>query len=513
MTKNKKFTKKSRGKMHRKDIKRTIQKQLKRKCPGWRRMTKNEKKELARQVMQEAVENHNFDKQPTASMEQLTGIDGQMPTKGIVPLNEMGKYIQKRNSGFLFKSNWDKKTASEITDPELRYIDKLIDNGIVNSLLANEGYSPQMRDIFPYQLFRMELLKVIKYPEISYRKYCSEEYFGRERKQNRRFIGLPLNTKEIIDHTQLCHFRQDMSFTQTINILVYFLHHFYSLGCLENSVLHAIDSTELPMEINYPLCTIEIKGKKIRIYSDLDCDCGKRRNKRNLSQYFIGYRMHTLTVLNPSTGHCFPLVSLISAGNHHDKLFVKPLIKLAQAMGIDVELLTADEAYHDGDGSIYKETGTYVIAPPSKKVNLPDNVLEFPLRVTCNQYCETPMVNLGCSDKGHEYLCNCQPEECAYESSCPKNRIVPFDCGFFQPIVASSPMAEKAMKIRKNCERPFNLMKKREGLEQTRVRSQQGVVVRSTVTTIATLLIEMMGTRKKRKKKKDDQMDLFEKTG
>ena len=64
--------------MHRKDIKRTIQKQLKRKCLGWGRMTKNEKKELARQVMQEAVENHNFDEQSTASIEELTGIDGQM---------------------------------------------------------------------------------------------------------------------------------------------------------------------------------------------------------------------------------------------------------------------------------------------------------------------------------------------------------------------------------------------------------------------------------------------------
>ncbi len=305
--------------------------------------------------------------------------------------------------------------------------------------------------------------------------------------------------KGIIDHTALCHFRRGISFTQTSNILVYFLHHFYLSGCLENHVLHAIDSTELPMEVNYPICTIEVKGKKIRIYSDLDCDCGKRRNKRNLSQYFIGYRMHTLTVLNPSTGHSFPLVSLISAGNHHDKLFVKPLMKLAQAMGIKVELLTADEAYHDGDGSIHKETGTYVIAPPSKKVDLPDNVLEFPLRVTCNQYYEIPMINFGCSDKGHECRCNSQPGECAYESRCPKNRIVPFDSGLFQPIVASSPLAEKAIEIRKNCERPFNLMKKREGLEQTRVSSQQGVVVRSTVTTIATLLIEMMGTRKKEK--------------
>jgi hypothetical protein len=38
------------------------------------------------------------------------------------------------------------------------------------------------------------------------------------------------------------------------------------------------------------------------------------------------------------------LVSLIGAANHHDSLFLKPLIKLAQAMGIDIKLITADQA-------------------------------------------------------------------------------------------------------------------------------------------------------------------------
>ncbi len=68
------------------------------------------------------------------------------------------------------------------------------------------------------------------------------------------------------------------------------------------------------------------------------------------------------------------------------------------------------------------------------------------------------------------------------------------------------------MDIRKNCERPFNLMKKREGLETTRVRSRHGVVVRSAFTTIVTLLIEMAGTRHKQKKKPDVQKDLFKAT-
>ncbi len=499
--------------MHRKNIKRIVQRQLQINHPGWKKMRKKDKKGLTRQIMQEVVDNYDFKQELNIPIENLIGLDHQMPSKGIIPLNKMGQYIDSFHSGFLFKPTGDKKSATEITDPELKFIDELLDNQIINSLLANEGYSPQIREIFPYQLFRMELLKVIKYPEISYRKYCTKEYFGRERKQNRRFVGLPLNTKKIIDHTELCHFRCGLSFTKVINLLVYILHHLNLSGCMGNRVLHAIDSTELPIEINYPLCTITVKGKKIRIYSDQDCDCGKRRNKRDRSRYFIGYRMHTLTTINPLTGHSFPLVSLIGAGNHHDRLFTKPLIKLAQAMGIDVKLVTADEAYHDGDGSIFKETEAYIIAPPSKKACLPDNVLEFPVRVTCNDHCEIPMTNIGGSEIGHEYKCNAQFGECVHAAGCPKTRVVPFDTGYFQPMPVSSKLAQKAIEIRKNCERPFNLMKKREGLEQTRVRSQQGVVVRSTFTTIATLLIEMMGTRRKHKKKKDDQNNLFQKAG
>jgi SRSO17 transposase len=59
----------------------------------------------------------------------------------------------------------------------------------------------------------------------------------------------------------------------------------------------------------------------------------------------------------------------------------------------------------------------------------------------------------------------------------------------------------KALDIRKNGERPFNLLKKREGLEQVRVRSHHGVVARTTFTTLATLLLELAGTRRTKKVK------------
>ena len=307
--------------MHTKNIRKKVIKQLKYKHPNWRTMTMKAKKKLAKKVVDEVVQSYDYSRSVNLPVEQLTGIEKQTSLRGVKTLEEMAEYINYFYSDRLFGFDQRKKRYPEITDLELKFVDELLDDQIINTLIAPKRYSASHRDVQPYQLFRMELLKVIKYPEISYRKFCTDEYFGKERKQNRRFVRLPLNTKKQIDHTQLCHFRRGQSFEQLMNILVYILHHFYKSGCLENTVVHGIDSTELPAEIKYPLCSVKVKDKKIRIYSDLDCDCGRRGNKRDKSQYFIGYRLHTLTVINPSTGHSFPLVSIVGAANHHDSFF------------------------------------------------------------------------------------------------------------------------------------------------------------------------------------------------
>lgn len=92
-------------------------------------------------------------------------------------------------------------------------------------------------------------------------------------------------------------------------------------------MLHCVDSSELAVDCQQLLATLEIKGQKIRIYDDIDCDCGKRRNKRNKSAYVVGYRMHTLTAINAKTGHSFPLISLLAPANHHDSNFLLPLVQ------------------------------------------------------------------------------------------------------------------------------------------------------------------------------------------
>jgi len=356
------------------------------------------------------------------------------------------------------------KSRPEIRNEELRFIDELFDNRIINALLANEGCSPQMRDIFPCQLFRTELLKAIKYPEISYRKFCSSEYMGQERKENRRFLGLPLNTKEIIDHTELSHFRRDLKFSQLVNILVYILHHFHGSGLLENSVLHGVDSTEIANDNQYSLYSIKVGDKKVRVYSDIDCDCGSRRNKRDKSRYVVGYRMHTLTAINLSTGLSYPLVSLLGPANHHDSLYLKLLVELAHAMGIEMKLISADKAYHDKEGSLLADTGVHLVTPVSGDTPLPEYV-EYvepeSLHVRCDQFCEIPMTRMGLTDEGHEYKCAAGAGECSRAAICPRFRLIAFDDDHFQRMPVNGEAARQAVEMRKNCERPFNLRTKR----------------------------------------------------
>jgi hypothetical protein len=51
----------------------------------------------------------------------------------------------------------------------------------------------------------------------------------------------------------------------------------------------------------------------------------------------IGYRLHALTAINPSTGHSFPLVSVVAAANPHHSL-LKPFIDLVQALSINMKI-------------------------------------------------------------------------------------------------------------------------------------------------------------------------------
>jgi len=496
--------------MHHKAIKAEIKKQLKTRYPNWQCLTKKEKKIIAKKVLDEAVKNYDFKQEVTTPLEVLLGIESQLPTASIMNLDEMGQFIEGCKNSILFKLNRKSRHPLHIKDEELRFIDDLLDDKIINKILSYDGYTPAMRDFFPSNFLRAELLKAVKHPEISYRKFCGDDndykghkehspYIGMDNKQNRAFIGLPLNRKQMLSHVQMCQFRAGLAFSQLINLMVYIIYHLRESGILDEGFVHCVDSTELPVDRQQLLAVLKIKGKNIRIYDDIDCDCGKRRKKRDKSVYVVGYRMHTLTAINPKTGHSIPLISLLAPGNHHDSHFLMPLVRLGKAMGLDLKLITADEAYHDKDGLLFKESGVHLIKPPSSKVTLPANVDSSTFQVMFDDFCDIPMKYIGIEEQGHEFKCGAQPGQCLRSELCPQFRHIDFDNGYFQRILYGSDAVSKALDIRKNGERPFNLLKKREGLEQVRVRSQHGVVVRSTFTTMSTLLLELAGTRKTKK--------------
>ena len=507
--------------MHHKDIKREIKNQLKKQFPNWKRLSKKEKREIAKAVLKEVVDNYDFRQDATAPEHELPGIEEQVFTPRIMDLNRMAKFIKSHYSGQIFKIRDFSDKSRYIKDEELKLIDELLDKGIITKILSYEGYSPSMREFAPGLFLRAELLKALKYPEISYRKFCGDDrndekhklnnsYTGADQKQNRAFIGLDLRrTTQMLSHVQLSQFRSNLTFPQMVNLTVYILHQFNQCGFLDEKTIHCIDSTELAVECQTLLATLEIEGKKIRIYDDIDCDCGMRRKKRDKSVYVVGYRLHTLSAINAKTGQSYPLISLSAPANHHDSNFLAPLSRLAQAIGLDVKLITADEAYEDKEGRLREETGINLVRPVNSKVLLPSNVDEKTMNVMLDDLCDISMDYLGTGDNCHEFRCAAEPGECVREGVCSRIRQIEFDNGHFQRILHNNnELVHKALDIRKNGERPFNLLKKREGLEGFRTRSQHGLLARSTFATMATLLLEIAGTRKKRTKVRQEQLSL-----
>ena len=150
--------------MHRKNIRQIVTKQLKYNHPHWKKMTRKSKKELLKQIMDEVVNHYDFSQILDLPIEQLTGTENQTPSGGISTLSEMAEYIENFYHDNLFNFDKIRKPYPEIVDPELVFIDELFDDPIINSLISPEGYSPQHREVHPYQLFRMEIFKNHKIP-------------------------------------------------------------------------------------------------------------------------------------------------------------------------------------------------------------------------------------------------------------------------------------------------------------------------------------------------------------
>jgi len=474
--------------MQAKDIKRLVIKQLKADFPYWRRLTKKEKKALAEQTIIEVMADYKEEQWKHVPLHELNNMP-DVPS-GIISLHEMAKYIDNLNCNLLpFTKQYHHRYLS---DHELRFIDALLDDRVLDSILATPSYHPAERKIMLAQLFRAELLKALRYGEMSYRKYCKLLINPLENKTVRSFLHLPLHKKTCIHHSQLSGFRTQMTIAQTLNLMVYAAHLLLQRIKLPHPVqIGGVDSSDLASSCGpVPLATLTVGDKKVRIYSELDADCGKRRKKRNKSDYFVGYRLHTLVVLDPQNGHYYPLLSMVAPANHHDKLFLPQLMAFAGAMGLSIQVITADAAYGDAaqNQQIKQEQGVTVITPANKTVKTPEHVDPKRRQVFCDDYCEIPMRYLGSTESGHEFGCDTSPHECFRASGCPQGREIPFDSGQFGQLPDIFPEVDQARLLRKHMERSYNLFKQRAGLEHLRLKSQPVVQAAATVAHLATVL-------------------------
>jgi len=359
-----------------------------------------------------------------------------------------------------------------IQDPELKDIYDIVNRNLINRLLADQHYTPGKRDFQPVHFFRAELLKNLKYAELSYRKYTNNEINNPERKEYRAFIGLKRD--QSISHSQLSQFRSDLTFNKLVNVMVYLICLFLENKPLSPSTFYAMDSTELAAKTSpYPLFKMKLGDKWISVYQDIDADVGTRRQKRDKSTFVVGYRLHTLTVIDAQTEIAYPLLSILAPANHHDSNFLELLVDFAKRIGLNLTIVTTDQAYGDRDELEYidKKHNVTILNAPKELTQFPKHVDAKTYAVTKNASCSVAMVYAGCDPQyGHEFHCTAQAGDCPFEGSCNKFRHIPVDTGAFGKIAYFFDGAQKMVAMRKVAERTFNLIKHRDGLEPLRTK-------------------------------------------
>jgi len=443
--------------------------------PHFNRLPRTSKRQITRDACKEVEKLLSRGRLVTPELTQAQRIGlGEIP-RGVMTVEEMRQALHAHQESVLqlrFPSR-----RRQLKDPVLRKMDELLEDSFLDQLLATPGMTPAMRTWMPAQMLRVELLRTYRYPEWSVRKYC-EHLSALEHKEERAFCHLSLLRKESPDHSLLSRFRSSLSHEMRINLMVFILTYFLSGDFVGEGTLYALDSTDVAIPINsQPLVKLELPGLgHIRLYADLDCDCGKRRKKRDKSSHFVGYRIHTLCIVDVQRQYAFPLLSLALAANHHDSQVLEPMVALAQAIGLDLRVLSLDEAYANAktQKSFLEERGLLAVTTPQSKVAAPADVDAKRGQVFCHAACERPMTWRGYDreDGGHLFTCGDQESSCLFDWVCPKERIIPIDTGLFGPIPHSKPWSREVQNSRKVAERPFNLLKNMDGMEPCRMRTR-----------------------------------------
>jgi hypothetical protein len=489
-----------------KALKRMLVTQLKQNYPSFNTHSKTQKKEIINQIWEQVSHNYDINTMPELPKQELLNIE-PLP-QDIITIEQMKRLMTAKQSNII--PLLPNASIKYIKDPELKAIYDIVDWNLINRLLADQHYTPGKRDLQPVQFFKAELLKNLKCAELSYRKYAANEINNAERKEYRAFIGL--KPDQSISHSQLSQFRSGLTFNKLVNVMVYVICLFLEHKPLSPATFYAMDSTEIAAKTSpYPLFKIKLGDKWLRVYQDIDADVGTRRQKRDKATFVVGYRLHTLTVIDAETEIAYPVLSILAPANHHDSNFLEILVAFGKKIGLNLNIVTTDQAYGDRDELEYidKKHNVIILNAPKQLTQLPKHVAAKTYAVTKNASCSVAMLYAGCEQQyGHEFHCNAQAGDCPFDGSCNKLRYIPVDTGIFGKIPYFFDAAQKIVALRKVAERPFNLIKHRDGLEPLRTKGIHNSTVVATMANIATLVIEIAGHRKKAKTTKEPDNNL-----
>lgn len=471
---------------------------LKQRFPEWGALPRKQKREIVKEVAGAIrhllASGSAFDGVPVMTDAERLGL-GRLPLD-LLSFHDIDDMIV--NSRPLIHID-DGRRKRRIKDPLLKFVDKLLNDCVLNQLLSSPSTTPTMRNWMPSNYFRTELLRALMYPELSVRKFCEKLGDARKYREERAFCGM-YKDDETIDHSTLSTFRGSLSLAMRVNLMVYMMVLFQESGRLTQEGVYALDSTDVATQINpRPLTKVELPdGTFIRFYGDLDADCGSRRKKRDKSDKFVGYRVHTLCAVDPQSGVAFPMLSLAVAANHHDSQMLEPLVTIAQAIGLDIKILLGDDAYGDLEvqDSLCREDIS-LLTPDRESTPMPEGVDAVTGEVVLSPECPYPMRWDGYDkDAGaHLFVCSDDNCDCFYQNVCPKERHIPLDAGVLRPIPTCTGLADETMGLRKLTERPFNLMKHMDGIEPCRMKTLATVSSQVVFSQIAGLFRAMAGLR------------------
>ncbi|MFQ6116488.1 MAG: hypothetical protein ACE5NG_20715 [bacterium] len=224
----------------------------------------------------------------------------------------------------------------------------------------------------------------------------------------------------------------------------------------------------------------------------------------------MGYRLHTLTIIDANSEMAYPLLSLLAPANHHDSHCLSHLVEFGKRIGLSLNVIATDQAYGEAKETteLQKKHHVTILNTPKELTKLPAQVDEQTYEVYRDSYGSVAMEYRGKDESfHHEFHCQAQPGECPLQGSCDKIRFIPVDSGAFGQIPSFFPEAQRITGMRKVAECPFNLIKHRDGLEPLRSRGIENATVVAGFANITTLFIEIAGYRKK-KKNKDRQISL-----